>query len=287
MRRFFGVVLIAMGLLGGASAARAAAAADPSAATLQAVIPGHSGLRWGEAVKTFLTDAHATSDDSVEASALVDFRHIDGDDAYADPPRTIHVTSLSARDVVEHGKPRLLVLAEIEPPEGALGLAFLALIDPTPKPRLLDLVDVAVDRDTNFDDTIHLEIARDSDLVVTYSAHLSAGEDAACSVIIYVRSDRLAKLAGVCMQSLSACSYETTQTQSPAIVPNPGAEFDSLRITVSERVKRVNGDCGGETIPKAGLTTWRTVYRWDPGRNAFTPLSKDLEALQKHNEAPQ
>ncbi|MGD0186423.1 MAG: hypothetical protein ABSC25_14395 [Roseiarcus sp.] len=287
MQRFFGVVLIATGLLGGASAARAAAAVDPSAATLQAAIPGHSGLRWGEAVKTFLTDAHATSDDSVEASAVADFRHIDGDDAYADPPRTIHVTSLSARDVVEHGKPRLLVLAEIEPPEGALGMAFLALIDPTPKPRLLDLVDVAVDRDTNFDDTVHIKIARDSDLIVTYSAHLDAGEDADNSEIIYVRGDRLAKLAEVPTQSLSACRYDATQTQALAIVPDPRAEFDSLRITVSERVKHTKGDCGGETIPKAGLTTWRTVYRWDPGRNAFTPLSKDLEALQKHNEAPQ
>jgi len=266
--------------------ARAEDIASPSAAVLETTTSADSRLRWGAALKLLLPSLRARADRRLESPDVRDFHHIDGDDAYVPPPPLLHVTDLAARDVVEHGKPRLLVLVGVDPPEGALGMALLALIDPGPQPRLLDLVDVAGDRETYFDDSVRVKIAADADLIGIVSAHLSAGEDAALADLIYVRDDRLLRLAQIGRQSLSGCGFETRQTWALAALPGRGAEFDSLQVTVTETVKRTPDDCGAQKPPKPGCSVWRTVFKWDAKKLIFRPLSRDLDALQEHNSTP-
>jgi hypothetical protein len=269
MKNFLRIGLIAACLIGATNGALADSTVIPSASTLQERVPGHSGLRWGEAVRTFLPDAHASTNDGLEGTDLVELRHIDGKDAYSEPPDHIQITALTARDIVEQGKKRLLVFAQLEPPDGVLGMALLALIDPAPKPRLLDLVDVAVDKENYLDQSVKLKIARGSDLIVTLNAHLNAGEEFVDSHVIFVEGDRLTKLAEVSSHSYVNCRYEVKQTRSFSVVPNPRAKFDSLLVTEREQVKHHKGDCDVGEIPKAGVTTLHTLYRWDQGKGAF------------------
>jgi hypothetical protein len=273
MKDFLRIGLIAVSLLGAADHAQADSTTIPSAATLQARVPGHSGLRWGETVRTFLRDAHASANDGLEGTDLVELRHIDGKDAYTEPPDSIHITALTARDIVEQGKKRLLVMADIDPPDGALGMTLLAPIDPAPKPRLLDIVDVAADKE-NYLDEAKLKIARGSDLIVTLSTHINAGEEFVISYVIFVLGDRLTKLAEVFSHSYMNCRYELKQTRSFSIVPNSRAKFDSLLVTEREQVKHLDGDCDVGELPKAGVTATRTLYRWDQRKGAFATINR-------------
>jgi hypothetical protein len=272
MRNFLIAALLTLCLLGFAHRTRADSVIVPSASTFQEMVPGHSGLRWGEVVRTFLPDAHASADNGLEGTDLVEFRHIDGQDAYTKPPDNIHITALTARDILEQGKKRLLVLADIGPPDGALGMALLALIDPSPKPRLLDIVDVAADKENYLDESVKLKIARGSDLIVTLSTHLNAGEEFVISYVIVALDDRLTKLAEVPSHSYVNCRYELKQTRSFSIVANPRAKFDSLLVTEHEQVKHLNGGCDADEIPKAGIATSHTLYRWDQRKGVFTAL---------------
>lgn len=282
----FALGFLAVALIAGLPCARADDSAL-SAKTLQAAIPGASSLRWGDALKTFLPDVAESSSDRIEAHTVKSFRHIDGDEVYVAPPDTLSLKNLAARDAVEQGKKRLIVLAEIEPPEDALGMALLALIDPAPQPRLLDLVDVAGDRENYLDDSTRLKIGRGADLIVTISAHLSAGEDAEIRRILYVRGDRIAKLTDVPLQSLMGCGFTTRQTLALSVVPDRGAEFDSLSVRVNERVERNEAECSEEKPPKPGETNFRTLFKWSARKGAFVAGTRDLDKLREHNSEPQ
>lgn len=280
------MILLFLGFAACVPAAQAKDLFSPRADVLAASPPSANGASWAALLRTLLPDLAAAADGSLVAHEVADYRHIDGDDAYNDPPDDVRVTSLAIRVVREHGRPRLLVLVGVDPPEGALGMALLALIDPAPTPRLLDLVDVAGDRETYFDDSVRLDIGHGGDLIGILNAHLNAGEDAALVDLIYVRDDRFAKLAQIGRRSLTGCGFESLQTQSLALVPDPHAEFDSLAVTVVEAVRRTSGDCGAREAPRPGRRSWRTTFKWNPRQHRFDASSHDLEALQDHNAAP-
>jgi hypothetical protein len=265
--------LIAICLLVATGRTQAGSIVIHSASTLHEKVPGHSGLSWGETMRTFLRDVRANVN-GIEGTDLVEFRHIDGKDAYTEPPALIHITALAARDVVEQGRKRLLVFAQIEPPGGALGMALLVLINPSPMPRLLDIVDVASDKEIYLDDSLKLKIARGSDLIITVNTHLNASEEFVETNAIFVERDRLTKLAGVSSHSYMNCRYEARQTPSFSVVENPRSKFDSLLVAESQRVTHLKGDCDVGKIPKAGVTTVRTLYRWDQRRGAFAAIKR-------------
>lgn len=211
-------------------------------------------------------------------------RRLDGPDEVA-PDGTFHATWLSAWDVIEGGQPRLLVFAEVDQSlSGTPGSALLALIDPAPQPRLLDLADVGDDRENYLDTTPALKIGANSDLIAVSSTHLSAGEEGTIRTALFVDYDRFGVIASVFLQSLKVCGFDRMQTADFAVRPKPKAEFGSLEVTVTEHAKRVREDCDPQRPGTAGVTTWRATFDWNPSKRTFTTKSGALEALAKHNE---
>ena len=274
----------AITLLAAASAARAGDIFPSSAKTFAAALPGHPELTWGAALKTFLPDVRAAEDGAIAATTAATVRHFSPSDDDS-LPDALRVEWLAVRDVVEGGRPRLLILADMDAGgSGAIGFALLALIDPAPQPRLLDLVDVADDRENYLDDGAPLKIGRDSDLILVTSAHLDAGADYAIRKALFVDRDRIGLVASVQLTSLSACGYQRAQNVDFAVLPRPGTEFATLQATVTERGKRVAEDCDPPPEAKPGVKTWRAAFRWNPAKRAFVAGNRALEALAKHNE---
>jgi len=250
---------------------------------LAAAVPGHPAIRWGDALKLLLPDVRPDADGSIEATQFAKARRLDSaDEVAADGP--VHAAWLSAQDVVEGGQPRLLIFAAMDQPlSGTPGSALLALIDPTPQPRLLDLVDVGDDRENDLDGNQQLKFGPGSDLITLSSTHASAGEDATIRKALFVDGDRFGIAASVPLLSLKICGYERTQTGTFAVHAKPGQEFGSLEVTVSETARRVAGECEPRSHQKTGRATWRATFRWNPATHKFETTSRELEALAKHN----
>jgi len=282
--RTIAALAVALALFAVAAAARAGDILPSSATTFAAALPGHPALTWGAALKTFLPDVGVATDGAIAATKAAPVRHFSPSDDDS-LPDALHVNWLAARDVVEGGRPRLLILADMDASgSGAIGFALLALIDPAPQPRLLDLVDVADDRENYLDDGAPLKIGRDSDLILVTSAHLDAGADYAIRKALFVDRDRIGLVASVQLTSLNVCGYQRTQGVDFAVLPRPGAEFATLQATVVERGKRVAEDCDPPPTDKPGLKTWRAEFRWNPVKRAFVASNKALDALAKHND---
>jgi len=255
-----------------------------SADTLADVVPGHPALTWGTALKLLLPDAHAGADGSIEATQIATARRLDGDDKVAaDGP--FHATWLSARDVVEGGRQRLLIFVEVDQSlSGTPGSALLALIDPAPRPRLLDLLDVGNDRENYLESGAPLKIGPGSDLILVSSAHLDAGEDYLIREALFVDGDRFGLVASVFIQSLNMCGYDRTQAVDFAVQPERGAEFGSLQVAVTEHATRTAEECDPPPSQAAGVKTWRATFRWDRAKRKFATTSHELDALSKHND---
>lgn len=255
-----------------------------AAETLATTVPGHSGLTWSEALKLLLPDVHPGADGTIEATEIAKARRLDSTDEVV-PEGAFHITWLSARDVVEGGRPRLLVLAEVDQSlSGTPGSALLALIDAAPQPRLLDLVDVGDDRENYLDTGPAAKIGANSDLIMVSSAHLNAGEEYQVRKALFVDRDRFGVIASVFLQSFKVCGYDRVQTAAFSARPQPGAEFGSLELTVTERARRIREDCDPQPRGKAGVTTWRATFAWNANKRSFATKSRALEALTKHNE---
>lgn len=255
-----------------------------AAENLTTAVPGRSGLTWGEALKLLLPDVHPGDDGTIEATKIAKARRLDSADEVV-PDGAFHVTWLSARDVVEGGRPRLLVFAEVDQSlSGTPGSALLALINPAPQPRLLDLVDVGDDRENYLDTGPTAKIGANSDLIMVSSSHLNAGEEFLIRKALFVDHDQFGVIASVFLQSLKVCGYDRVQTAAFAARPQPGAEFGSLELAVTERAKRIPEDCDPRPRGKAGVTTWRATFAWNPNKRIFATKSRALEALTKHNE---
>jgi hypothetical protein len=274
----------AIALLAVASAARAGDIAPSSAETFAAAVPGHPALTWGAALKTFLPDVGVAGDGAITATTAATVRHFSPSDDDS-LPDTLRVEWLAARDVVEAGRPRLLIFADMDASgSGAIGFALLALIDPAPQPRLLDLIDVADDRENYLDGGAPLKIGRGSDLILVTSAHLDAGADYAIRKALFVDRDRIGLVASVQLVSLTACGYQSRQSADFAVLPRPGAEFATLQARVIERGKRVAEDCDPQPTERPGVKTWRSEFSWSPAKRAFVANNKALDALAKHNQ---
>ncbi len=255
-----------------------------SADLLDTPISARSGLTWGAALKLLMPDAHAGTDDSIEAATLAKARRLDSDDEVA-ADGAFHATWFSARDVTAAGHARLLVFAEVDQSlSGRPGSALLALIDPAPQPRLLDLVDVGDDRENSLETSPALKIGANSDLVMVSSSHFNSNQDYLIHKALFIDHDRFATAASVFLLSSKFCGVERNQTADFATRPKPGAEFASLDITVTERTKRVAEDCEPPPSAKAGVATWRATFDWNPAKRAFVTKSRALDALAKHNE---
>jgi hypothetical protein len=84
--------------------------------------------------------------------------------------------------------------------------------------------------------------------------------------------------------SLKLCGYERVQKADFAVQPRPHAEFGSLQVTVTEQAKHVAEECDPAIHMRAGATTWRATFSWDPTQRTFVTNSDALDALSKHND---
>jgi hypothetical protein len=213
---------------------------------------------------------------------LQSLRHIMGKGAGGDPPDPLVVDVLEVRPIKAGGRPRLVVLADLgQAEDSAQSTALMALYDDAPRPKLLDAVDVGVDKDTGFNEKpSQIALGPGDDALVTYSEHSNSNQSYQDRLVIYVRNDRLRLIDDIFVLSDSACGYRREET--PAFATQPGSPYASLGVTVTERLQHLDEDCGDQTVPKRYVRTYRATYRWDAAKAAFVSHG-DLGKLDKLN----
>jgi hypothetical protein len=275
---------MAAAALGLALASLGAAPADtPLPPQVADTVPGHPGVTYLDLLRQAIPDlAYNPATKQVEGR-LKSLRHIAGNEAQADPPDPLVADFVEPLDVKAGGKRRLALLVELgQAEDSAASMDLLALYDDAPKPRLLDAVDVGMDKQTSLNaDPSVIPLGPGDDAIVTLSGHGNSNQGYAQRLIIFVRNDRFHLLDDISLLSDTYCGFK--REERPTFATQPGSPYASLIVTVTETLTHLDEDCSDQKVPAPYVHTYRTTYRWDPAKRDFVGRG-DMARLDKLNE---
>ncbi len=262
-------------------------AARPAVVDLGAVVPGHGAVTYLDLLKQAIPDlADNTADKQVEGHLAKLLRHIAGGENGGDPPDPIVIGLVEAVRIQAGGRPRLAILADLgQTDDRVAGTSLLALFDDAPTPRLLDAVDVAMDRDTSFSEHERLRLSPGQEALVTYSEHFNTSQTYGFHTLIFVRHDRLALLEQVFTLSSRECGWLRTENPTFTVRPDPHSPYGQLEVAVRVALTRDKTEDCGTPAPRPYVRTYRATYRWDARRQEFVTPSGQLTRLWKINQA--
>lgn len=273
-----------------ASALAALLLAAPIAAVAQGItypnigqeVAGHPGVSVLDLVRLVAPDA-VVADGVARGTRLVQMRYVSGGDEVPPSPTGFAISGIIAIDVRSAGKERLAAL--IAP--GSLEntddpIAVLALFDISGTPRLLDAVDVALDRDTSLVDGGRLVLGSGTDALLTRSSHFNSSQGYASTALILVKDDRFELIDTIFTFDENVCNFERRQDAGFKPVPKAGGMAD-IAAAVTETTVPRDEACEGET-PPAGIRTVAVTYRWDAATGRYKPDSDAFELLARENE---
>jgi hypothetical protein len=271
----------ALWLLALSAAPAAAASVKPGDS-----VPGHPGLTYLDLASEALPSlaANAADNGAIEGR-LPDPapRHLGGKTYDGDPPGPVTLGWMQDLRIVAGGQKRMLILADLGPdPDRAQSQTLLLLFDDGAKPKLLDMADVGVDLDTEFDEAQPtLPLGPGDEAIMTVSEHSDADLSYDGHVLLFVRQDRLQAIATFFLINSNACGWEQRQSVRLSTRPAPGRPYPDIDLRLVHRIQHnADTDCGG-TIPKPVSRRFDALYRWNESLGQFTTTSKALKEMEK------
>jgi hypothetical protein len=244
-------------------------------------VPGHPGVTYLQLLRQAIPGLAMNPASKQAEGHLASLRHIMGKGQASDPPDPVTADFLEVRHIKAGGKPRLVVLADLGQAEDSTqSTTLLALYDDAPRPKLLDAVDVGVDKQTGFNEApSQIALGPGDDALVTYSEHGNSNQGYANRLVIYVRGDRFRLLDSFFALSDVTCGYRRDET--PSFMTTPATPYATLEVTVTETLTHVDEQCDKPPLPTY-TRTYRAAYRWDAAKGAFVGHG-DLGRLDKLN----
>jgi len=242
-------------------------------------VPGHDGVTYLDLARMVVPDLAPDEVGGHSGSAPVPMRHVSGTDA-GDPPQRSAIPFVGALQVRSGGKARLLLMLDLNAAEGqAEGYAALALYDLTGGPKLLDVANVAADRETYFRNPAVVAAGTADDAVATMSMHANSSQAYVTTELILVRHDRLEPIDTIYTFGDQGCGWR--HDQEPVFETGPGSPFADIVARVEDTMA-LTGETCGEAPPRPSSRVFTVTYRWDGSRyradsDAFARLAEENE----------
>lgn len=219
--------------------------------------------------------APGLADTPSDGRALAAIRHIGGDEL----PATIASPSIGGIDridISQAGKPRMLLLFDLgQADDAAEGINVLALYDMTGAPRLLDAMNVGLDRESSFLEPGYIELSPKFGMALVRNSHHNAGEGYLQSSLIGIWDDKLHVVDTVF--SMSWLTGDEDLTVRPSFAPVKGELALDATFTITRK------HCEGTCVLDAdypSMTERVTVrYSWDAAAGKFVRPEKAYDRI--------
>jgi hypothetical protein len=275
------------GVVAAIALASAAKAADPVLTEPGDAVPGHPGVTYLDLLRQEIPDlaANAANKD-IEGHLTRPLRHAAGKTYQSDPPDPVVVSYVDDLRIHAGGKPYIVVMADLgQAEDSAQDTALLALYDDAPTPRLVDAVDVGVDKDTGLDDHDLLPLGPGDDAVLTYSEHFNSDQSYQGRLLLFVRDGRFQLIAHIFTLSDRFCGYDRDEVPVLTTRPDAGSPYRQVDLVITETLKHTDEDCSDDVVPEPYTRSFHASYRWDAGKGQWDADEAGLARLDKENEA--
>ena len=249
-------------------------------------VPGHGTVTWFDLIRQAVPDlATDAASDKATGHLTKPPRHLAGADYLAEAPDPVEVGLIESQRIKAGGRSRLLVLFDLgQAQDNVASYTVLALFDDAPTPRLLDMVDVGLDRDTSFSEQSRLKLGPGDDGFVTYSEHFNTSAAYGGWLVGFVRGDKLKLAFSLFGLNTRECGWQRTETPTFTGRSVKGRSLGDIDLVVREqRTQDLEPHCDSRP-PRPFVRTWRATYRWDAAKGRFVTDSKALEQLAKRDE---
>ncbi|MGX9575637.1 hypothetical protein [Mesorhizobium sp. f-mel] len=258
----------------------AAGAQGVSFPDLGSAVPGRKDTIYLDLARMVIPDLAADKDGFYRGSMPIEMRHIEGPDSGGSPPVTSGFSDAGVLQIKAGGKDRLAMLFDLgSSSDSAEGFAVLALYDLASRPRLLDAVNVAVDRSTYFRDPGKLPIGPSDDAIITLSTHFNSSQGYVSTPLILVRDDRFELIDMIYTFDESPCAYKRTQELAFQTIAD-GQPYAAIKATVTDATVP-NGESCDEPAPEPSSRDISVTYHWDG--TAYVKGSDALDKLAGEN----
>ena len=256
-------------------------------------VPGTADLTYLDLLKQVVPDL-ALADGEATGTEVRPLRHI-AQGFGGEPPKNVAIRTVDSLALEAEGRKHLLILANLGASEDRVEeTVILALFDQGPSPRLLDVVDIGMDRFTSLGRPPLLRIGPRDQAVVTTSSHHNSQQSYRSTVLLAVQGGRFKLIDTFSTFGDRLCRGRdeliNSQSLSFAAKPSKGGRYHAIRATVVEEETVKAGACGG--TEGGGRTSSRRTssrrlsasYRWSEAEQAFVRSSDALKNLEARNE---
>jgi hypothetical protein len=244
-------------------------------------ISGHPTVSYFDLLKQIVPDLTADKD-TATGRKIGTLRHIAGPDNGAGTPDVIKISLLQALNFQAQGRHAIALLVNIGEIENSVEQpVVLAIFEDADFPRLLDFVDVGMDRMTGFGTPKLLRIGPNDQAIVTHSQHFNSSESYSSLALIFVRDGKLQLVDTFSTYGMQVCNRKETQTLSFRARPAAKtAPYFDITAGLKEQRERTGETCDEKRLaPYARTVT--TTYAWDAKTSRFTAKSDAIKRLEK------
>jgi len=269
-------------------AAAAAARASPDLIDPTDAVPGHAGVTYLDLVREAVPDlAYNDADKAWEGHMAHPLRHAGGDSYHDDPPDPVTLTFIFDERIHVGGKPRIVLSIDLGYPEDTVeSYTMLALYDDTlATPKLLDAVDIGLDKDTSFDEHAILPLGPGDDAIATYSEHFNSNQTYSGRLLLFPYRDHFQTIANLFTLSERMCGYEHDEIPAFTTRAVHGSPYREILLTVADTLTRNDEDCGDDHPPRPFHHAWHATYRWNAAKGRYVGDERGLAPLDKENKA--
>jgi hypothetical protein len=260
----------------------AASAQAVSFPELGSALPGRTDVTYLDLSRMVIPDLAADKDGFYKGGMPIEMRHIEGPDSGGSPPETSGIFNAAVLAIKAGGKDRLTMLFDLgDSPDSAEGYAVLALYDITAKPKLLDAVNVALDRGTYFREPGKLSVSANDDVLITMSAHFNSSQNYVITPLIMVRDDKFKLIDMIYTFDENLCAYSRKQDVAFETIAD-GQPYAAIKVTVTDSTV-LNGESCDDEPPKPESHAISVTYHWDKKASRYANDSDALDKLAGEN----
>jgi hypothetical protein len=157
---------------------------------------------------------------------------------------------------------------------------LLALFQTGKSPKLLDLVDIKVDRFNGFwTEQPLLNLTPATQACLIYHHHFNSNQSYNIIRLLFVRNQRLQEILSVAPFSVTSFCLTFASQAAFRIVPDQPRTYPRVVATVTLKRKPDPPECKPRSD---GFTrTYQGVWQWDPKKQEYRQVSGNLNKLYK------
>lgn len=262
------------------------AAGGPERVELDAPVPGLSAT-YLDLAKRIVPDL-AKTDGAGWQGFTLDETTAQKLDLDIDWPDGLTIENVEVIDLSSAAHPNIAVLFDFGGPGGdpaAPALLVLYSFDGSPGllPKLRDVLNVGLDRDTGFPDAALQPLGPQSQLIVVSNSHWNSQQSYRDLTLVLAQPDRLQIIDDVMTFSETLCGLRRTQEPHISVKKEATMPMAAIRVDVLLHDEPIKERCTEKAVARRDRTIGAT-YRWNKVGGRYEPDSAALERLALENE---